>query len=95
MQDTLKICEFHTDFAAQVSEMAADIKWIKERVATHIEEGEKPVTGFRDRVLILEREVSSLKKAMWARVSVAGFIGGLVSQLTPEAFQFIVKLIAG
>lgn len=65
---------------------------IEKRVLTHVEEGDRP-GGFRDRLLILERDVSIMKKGYWIAAVVGGVIGGMLGSSVPEAFAFIFKVI--
>jgi len=41
----------------------------------------------------LEQEVSALKKAEWTRAIVAGLIGGLVGNISPDLIQGILQLL--
>jgi len=85
-------CDKHTEFVAKIAVMANDVAYIKDRLCSHVEEGEMK-GGYRDRLIILEQAVDSLKKAEWQRTIVAGLVGGFISQLTPEVFSWIVKFI--
>lgn len=76
-----------------VENMDKSFQEVKNRMVAHINDGEKE-GGVRDRVKALEKEtkslsesVSSLKKAEWKRVIVAGVIGGAVSR-SPEILNF-------
>lgn len=82
----------HIKLVADIEVVKNDIKYIREKVCDHIHEGEKE-GGFRDRLIVLEQTVSSLKKAMWARVSVAGLIGGLVGSGSADALGIFLKWI--
>jgi len=86
-------CSYHLDFVKDISEIKTDLSYIKDKICAHILEGEKPVTGFRDRIVILEQEVSALKKAEWTRTIVAGLIGGLVGNISPDLIQGILQLL--
>ena len=88
----METCEYHTLSVADIAVMKNDLAYIKDKVCSHVSDGDKP-GGFRDRLIILEQEVSALKKAMWIRVAVAGFVGGLVANGTPEAVQWLIKII--
>jgi hypothetical protein len=74
------------------NDMHASFQEVKLRFIGHIQEGERP-GGIRERVLILEREVSALKKAMWFRCIVSGLIGGLVGSGAADAISLIVKIL--
>jgi hypothetical protein len=92
-------CEEHIKTATMLATMVERVNALihsfdefKDRIAEHIEEGEK-TGGVRDRVTALELEVAALKKVIWKTAIVSGLIGGFISQLTPEAFLFIVGLL--
>jgi hypothetical protein len=87
-----EICAEHTKLVSDIEVIKNDIKYIREKVCDHIHEGEKE-GGFRDRLIVLEQTVSSLKKAMWARVSVAGLIGGLIGSGSADALGVFLKWI--
>ena len=60
----------------------------------HVLEGDKS-GGWRDRLIMVENEISALKKAMWTRVITAGIIGGLIGSGSSDVikcfFQWIMK----
>ena len=85
-------CDSHIQLATDIATIKNDISYIKAKVCSHVEEGEKQ-GGFRDRLVIIEQDISALKKAKWITAVTAGLIGGLVSQLTPEVFEWLIKLI--
>jgi len=92
-------CEEHTKqvfIIARVEQKLDDIKLsfeeIKSRMVDHINEGERP-GGIRERVFAIEKDISALKKAMWARVSVAGVIGGLIGAGSADAVIELIKWI--
>jgi len=85
-------CEYHTQLATDIAVIKTDVSYIKSTVCNHITEGETK-GGFRDRLIVLEQSVDSLKKAEWQRTITAGLVGGLVSQLTPEVFGWLIKMI--
>lgn len=87
-------CEYHTQLATDMAVIKNDVQYIKERVCTHIYEGEKQ-GGFRDRLSAVESDISALKKAMWIRVIVAGVIGGMIANGSDEAFRLFVKFLTG
>lgn len=87
-------CEYHVQLVSDIAVIKTDISYIKDKVCTHIQEGEEK-GGFRDRLIILEQSVSELKKAMWGRLIVSGIIGGLIGSGSVDAlnlfFQWIMK----
>ena len=85
--------EHNCNYEERWGKVLAQLEYISTKVCSHIEEGEKPRTGFRDRLIVLEQEVSSLKKAEWGRVIVAGLIGGLIGNLTPDLINVILRLL--
>ena len=64
---------------------------ITTKICKHIEEGEKE-GGFRDRLLLLEQTVCTLKKSYWKTALVCGIIGGLLGKVSPDIFNIFVKL---
>ena len=84
-------CNYHTQLVADIAVMKADIAYIRQSVCNHVEEGDK-AGGWRDRLLVLEEEVRAFKKIAWTRLIVAGLIGGLIADGTPEVMKFIVGL---
>ena len=94
-----EMCEEHIKMATDVAtikqllnDMHASFQEVKLRFVGHIQDEEKP-GGRHDRLLILEQEVSALKKAMWARVTVAGLIGGLIGSGASDAIGIFLKWI--
>ena len=85
-------CEYHVQLVTDIAVIKNDLTYIKSKVCSHVEEGEKQ-GGFRDRLVIVEQDISALKKAKWITAITAGLIGGLVSQLTPEVFTWLIRLI--
>ena len=70
----------------------ATLENIEKRLTTHVVEGEKE-GGWRDRLLIMEQEVCSLKKAEWIRLIIASLIGGLLGKLSPDLVNFFAKML--
>jgi hypothetical protein len=62
------------------------------KVCSHIQQGEEK-GGFRDRLIIVEQDVNSLKKTEWGRVLTAGCIGGLIGNLSPDLIKGILWLL--
>jgi hypothetical protein len=78
-----------TDLIATVN---TSIKEDRAKFDRHVYDGEK-VGGYRDRLMKVESDISALKKAEWFRVIIAGLIGGLVANNTPDFFTMLMKLI--
>lgn len=92
-QEHLSMVEERAKTNSDIAIIKNDIMYIRNKICKHVEEGEKE-GGFRDRLLLLERSVSELKKALWGRVFVAGLVGGLVGgKLTPEIINFLMKVL--
>lgn len=85
------------------------LKAKSEAAEEHISESNKQ-GGYRDRLLITEQALASSKSAMEkelaeikriVRIShikigfIAGLIGGLMGQVTPQTFAWVVKLLGG
>jgi len=85
-------CDTHVQLVSDIAVIKSDLVYIKDRVCNHITQGEER-GGFRDRLVIVEQDISALKKAKWLTAVTAGLIGGLVSQLTPEVAQWIIKMV--
>ena len=85
-------CDSHVRLSQDIAVIKNDLNYIKSQVCNHIREGEAK-GGYRDRLIIAEQDISALKKAAWGRTILAGLIGGLVSQLTPEVFQWLISLL--
>jgi hypothetical protein len=85
-------CERHEQLVTDIATIKADIKYIKESVCRHISEGEKE-GGFRDRLLIAEKEISVIKNGYWKACIVSGILGGLLGKLSPDFFNWMVKAV--
>lgn len=77
---------------SRITKLETGFEYFIKRTADHIAEGDKQ-GGFRDRVVILEQQVSALKKAEWTRVITAGVIGGLIGNLSPDLIRSILWLL--
>lgn len=77
---------------SRITKLETGFEYFIKRTADHIAEGDKQ-GGFRDRVVILEQQVSALKKAEWTRVITAGAIGGLIGNLSPDLIRSILWLL--
>lgn len=90
-EEHLKMIEDRAEINSSIKIIQNDLSYIRNKVCKHVDEGEKE-GGFRDRLLLLETDMKSLKKGLWLKTAVAGFIGGLAANATPEAMQLIMKL---
>lgn len=88
----MEVCNQHQVIATDMAIIKTDIKYIKDKVCTHITQGEER-GGFRDRLIIVEQEISALKKMAWIRLIVAGFIGGMLGNVAPETIQLLSQWI--
>lgn len=91
-------CPQHQDMVVQLTKieviidnLTKNFNEVKERMVTHIVEGEKP-GGIRERVHDLELLVKRVQTEMWKVAIVSAFIGSLVGQLTPDVVRFIINL---
>jgi hypothetical protein len=86
----------HTQVLPECEERSKNIfnalSRIENKICSHIREGETPKTGFRDRLIVLEQTVDTLKKSYWKTALVAGLVGGLLGKLTPEVFNFLIRI---
>lgn len=95
-------CEKEAEWGAlkvTLESMTAWMNRIENGICKHIDEGERK-GGYRDRLRDLEeqrntlkKEISTIKKGYWKACIVSGLIGGLLGNLTPEAFNVIFKFI--
>lgn len=88
----MEVCNQHQVIATDMAVIKTDIKYIRDKVCTHITQGEER-GGFRDRLIIVEQEISALKKMAWIRLIVAGFIGGMLGNVAPETIQLLSQWI--
>ena len=97
------LCSVHMDFvnllndknikiAEDIATIKNELKDLKNTTFRHVEEGDRD-GGFRDRLIVLEQEISALKKMAWIRLMIASLIGGFVANGAPEAVLWIVKAI--
>lgn len=85
------------------------LKVMAEMAEAHINESNRQ-GGYRDRLLIAEQVLASSKVAMEKEIAeirrivcishirvgfIAGLIGGLTGQITPQTFQWIIRLLRG
>lgn len=90
----METCEYHTQLVADIAVIKTDITYIKDKVCSHISEGEEK-GGFRDRLIIAEQQIAAMRSSVWKIGVTAGFIGALLGNLTPEAIILLSKWITG
>lgn len=84
--------EHNCNYEERWGKVLTQLENMSSKICGHINEGDKQ-GGFRDRIIILEQEVSALKKAEWGRVITAGLIGGLIGNLSPDLIKGFLWLI--
>lgn len=94
--NNVNVCEYHIQLVEDIAVIKNDLKYMRDKVCSHIEEGEK-AGGFRDQVLLarvdinnLKEQISVIKKGYWKTAIVGGLVGGLMANTTPEMINFIV-----
>jgi hypothetical protein len=87
-----EVCDYHVTLVADMAVIKTDIKYIRDRVCSHVTEGEGP-GGWRDRLVILEQEIKTLKSSIWKIGLGSGVIGALVGNATPELIKWAAKLL--
>ena len=94
----METCPQHSELVSKVAVLETKLDGIKdsqERVekifCKHVDEGEK-TGGFRDRLIVVEQSISTIKKSYWKTCIVSGVIGGLLGKLSPDLFNFLLKL---
>lgn len=85
-------CEYHITLVSDIAVIKSSLDTIKDKICSHITQGEEK-GGFRDRLIILEQEVKVIKQGYWKAALVAGILGGLIGNLSPDLIQGIAKLI--
>lgn len=86
-------CSKHVEIATGIARIEEKLDNYIERACKHIEEGEAPVTGYRDRLIAVEMEISAIKKSYWKACLVSGLLGGLVGKLTPDLLTAFLKIV--
>jgi len=84
--------EHNCNYEERWGKVLAQLENMSAKICGHINEGDKQ-GGFRDRIIILEQEVSALKQAEWGRVIAAGVIGGLIGNLSPDLIKGLLWLV--
>ena len=91
MADT---CSQHAQMLADYAVVKNDVHYIRSKVCRHVEDGEKE-GGFRDRLLIAEREIAELKKRFWASSLIGGVIGALIGSGSKDVICLLVRWLIG
>ena len=60
----------------------------------HVTEGDKS-GGFRDRLLVIEREVRELRNRFWLSAVIGGIIGGLVGSGSKDVLAMFIGWLMG
>jgi len=87
-----EVCDYHVNLVADIAVIKTDIRYIKDKVCNHVTEGEGP-GGWRDRLVILEQEVRTLKSSIWKIGLASGMIGALLGNATPELIKWITRFL--
>jgi len=94
----METCSQHSELVSKVAVLETKLDGIKdsqERVekifCKHVDEGEK-TGGFRDRLIVVEQSISTIKKRYWKACIVARVIGGLLGKLRKDIFNLLLKL---
>lgn len=84
-------CADHGQMREDIVLMKNDLRYIRDKVCAHVTEGDRE-GGYRDRLLIVEREIAALRTSVWKIGITSGLIGALIGNATPEAIKIIVSL---
>lgn len=87
-----EVCDYHVNLVADIAVIKTDIRYIKDKVCNHVTEGEGP-GGWRDRLVILEQEVRTIKASIWKIGLASGMIGALLGNATPELIKWITRFL--
>ena len=60
----MEVCSEHQTVVTDLAIIKNDLKYIKDKVCSHIQEGEEK-GGFRDRLIVTEMEVKTIKKEIF------------------------------
>lgn len=85
-------CEKHLDVARDLAVIKSMLSAIQDRMMHHVDEGERP-GGYRDRLIVAELEISTIKKGYWKACIVSGIIGGMLGNLTPDLINAVFKIV--
>ena len=83
--------EHNCHYEERWGKVLTQLEYLSSKICSHIQQGEEK-GGFRDRLIIMEQDISALKKAEWTRVIVAGVIGGLIGNLSPDLVNALLKI---
>jgi len=87
-----EVCDYHVNLVADIAVIKTDIRYIKDKVCNHVTEGEGP-GGWRDRLVILEQEVRTIKSSIWKIGLASGMIGALLGDAAPEVIKWITRFL--
>lgn len=105
-------CESHGEFCEKLGSIQATLASFAKELAEnnrsireHIIEAEKP-GGVRERVsnleaalMVVNGEISTIKKGYWKACIVSALIGGLIARLGPDiigdTLKYVVKIFVG
>jgi len=88
-------CIQHTQLVADIAVLKDNTNYIRNKLCKHVDEGERD-GGFRDRLLLAEKEITDLKNDI-QRISrgrwIIGFVSGIVSTLIATGSRDILVLL--
>ena len=84
-------CDYHTILVSDIAVIKNDLAYMREKVCSHVAEGEKS-GGWRDRLLICEKEIAALRTSVWKIGITSGLVGALIGNAAPEMIKLIVGL---
>ena len=87
-----EVCDYHVALVADIAVIKTDLKYIKDKICSHVNEGEGP-GGWRDRLVILELELKILRSSIWKIGLASGVIGALVGNAAPEVIRWVAHLL--
>jgi len=68
---------------------------IVKTISQHVEEGDKPTVGYRDRLLRAEIDIKALKERFWQSSLIGGVIGALIGSGSKDAIMALAKWLMG
>jgi len=76
----------------RIAKLETGFEYFIKRTADHISEGDRQ-GGYRDRLVILEQQVSVIKQGYWKTAITAGCLGGLIGNLSPDLIKGLLWLV--